>query len=82
SPDLANDTDATVAEARQLWTSVDRPNALIKIPATEAGLPAIAEVIGAGISVNVTLIFSLQRYAAVIDAYLTGLETARNAGID
>jgi transaldolase len=82
SPDLAHDTEATVAEAKKLAAAVDRPNALIKIPATKAGLPAIAEVIGAGISVNVTLIFSLERYAAVIDAYLTGLETAKAAGID
>jgi transaldolase len=82
SPDLAHDTDATVAQAKELWASVDRPNALIKIPATKAGLPAITEVIGAGISVNVTLIFSLERYAEVIDAYLAGLEKARAAGID
>lgn len=82
SPDLAHDTGATVEEAKKLWATVDRPNALIKIPATKAGLPAITEVIAAGISVNVTLIFSLERYAAVIDAYLTGLERAREAGID
>lgn len=82
SPDLAHDTEATVAQAKELWASVDRPNALIKIPATLAGLPAITEVIGAGISVNVTLIFSLERYAAVIDAYLAGLEKAKEAGID
>ncbi|WOQ68483.1 transaldolase [Microbacterium limosum] len=82
SPDLAHDTAATVAEARKLAAAVDRPNALIKIPATKAGLPAITEVIGAGISVNVTLIFSLERYAAVIDAYLSGLEKAQAAGID
>lgn len=82
SPDLAHDTEATVAQAKELWASVDRPNALIKIPATLAGLPAITEVIGAGISVNVTLIFSLERYAEVIDAYLAGLEKAKEAGID
>ncbi|MDQ1128414.1 transaldolase [Microbacterium sp. SORGH_AS_0888] len=82
SPDLAHDTAATVAEAKKLWAKVDRPNALIKIPATRAGLPAITEVIGAGISVNVTLIFSLERYAAVIDAYLAGVEKARDAGHD
>ncbi|MBZ4486507.1 transaldolase [Microbacterium sp. cx-55] len=82
SPDLAHDTAATVAEAKKLWAKVDRPNALIKIPATKAGLPAITEVIGAGISVNVTLIFSLERYAAVIDAYLAGIEKARDAGLD
>ena len=82
SPDLAHDTDATIAEAEKLHASVDRENVLIKIPATKAGLPAITEVIGAGISVNVTLIFSLDRYADVIDAYLAGLEKAKAAGID
>jgi transaldolase len=82
SPDLAHDTAATVAEAKKLWAKVDRPNALIKIPATKAGIPAITEVIGAGISVNVTLIFSLERYAAVIEAYLAGVEKARDAGHD
>lgn len=82
SPDLAHDTEGTVAQAKQLWEKIDRPNLLVKIPATKAGLPAIAEAIGAGISVNVTLIFSLERYGEVIDAYLTGLETAKAAGID
>ncbi|MET9391201.1 transaldolase [Streptomyces sp. NPDC006624] len=81
-PRLAHDTVATVAEARQLAWLVDRPNVMIKIPATEAGLPAITEVIAAGISVNVTLIFSLERYREVMDAYLTGLERARAAGLD
>ncbi len=74
-PRLAHNTAATVAEAKQLSWLVDRPNIFIKIPATEAGLPAITDVIGRGISVNVTLIFSLERYRAVMDAYLTGLET-------
>ena len=82
SPDLAHDTDGTVAQAKELWAKIDRPNLLVKIPATKAGLPAIAQAIGAGISVNVTLIFSLERYAEVIDAYLTGLETAKAAGVD
>ncbi|WP_296195625.1 transaldolase [uncultured Microbacterium sp.] len=82
SPDLAHDTDGTTAQAAELWKSVDRPNALIKIPATKAGLPAITATIAAGISVNVTLIFSLERYAAVVDAYLSGLEQARDAGLD
>jgi transaldolase len=81
-PRLAHNPRATVAEARQLAWLVDRPNTLIKIPATEAGLPAITEVIGLGISVNVTLIFSLERYRAVMDAYLAGLEKARAAGLD
>ena len=81
-PGLANDAAGTVAQAKALWARVDRPNAMIKIPATEAGLEAIAEVIGAGISVNVTLIFSLQRYREVLNAYLTGIERARAAGLD
>ncbi|MER5492786.1 transaldolase [Streptomyces sp. LE64] len=81
-PRLAHDTRATVAEAKQLAWLVDRPNTLIKIPATKAGLPAITEVIGLGISVNVTLIFSLERYRAVMDAYLAGLEKAKAAGLD
>ncbi|MEU1443003.1 transaldolase [Streptomyces mirabilis] len=81
-PRLAHNTGATVAEAKQLSWLVDRPNVMIKIPATKAGLPAITEVIGLGISVNVTLIFSLERYRAVMDAYLVGLEKAKAAGID
>lgn len=81
-PRLAHDTRATVAEAKQLSWLVDRPNTLIKIPATRAGLPAITETIARGISVNVTLIFSLARYREVMDAYLTGLERARARGLD
>ncbi|MFL6097572.1 MAG: transaldolase, partial [Blastococcus sp.] len=74
APGLAHDTDATNAEAAHLWWLVDRPNLYIKIPATEAGLSSIAESIARGISVNVTLIFSLDRYRGVMDAYLSGLE--------
>jgi transaldolase len=81
-PTLANDTEATIASAKALWAAVDRPNALIKIPATLEGLPAITEVIAAGISVNVTLIFSTERYRAVMDAYLAGLEKAKADGVD
>jgi transaldolase len=81
-PGLAHDAAGTIEQARQLWAKVNRPNAMIKIPATVEGLTAITETIGAGISVNVTLIFSLERYHAVIDAYLAGLEKARDAGID
>ncbi|MGW6693089.1 transaldolase [Rhodococcus sp. NPDC054953] len=81
-PRLANDTDGTVAQAIELWKIVDRPNLLIKIPATLAGLPAITRVIAEGISVNVTLIFSVDRHRAVIDAYLAGLEAAKAAGHD
>lgn len=82
SPLLANNHEGTVAEAKRLHELVARENVLIKIPATDAGLLAIADVIAAGISVNVTLIFSLKRYREVINAYLTGLERARSAGID
>ena len=81
-PDLANDTEGTIASAQKLWQAVDRPNAYIKIPATEAGLPAITAAIAQGINVNVTLIFSVERYRGVMDAYLTGLEQARDAGLD
>jgi transaldolase len=81
-PDLANDTEGTLASARALWAAVDRPNVLIKIPATREGLPAIATAIAEGISVNVTLIFSEERYRAVMDAYLDGLERAREQGRD
>jgi transaldolase len=81
-PRLAHDAEKTVAEARQLWWLVDRPNLFIKIPATEAGLPAIAQTLAEGISVNVTLIFSLQRYQAVMEAFLDGMERARVAGHD
>jgi transaldolase len=81
-PRVAKDTHKTIAEARNLWWMVDRPNLFIKIPATPEGLPAITQVTSEGISVNVTLIFSLQRYGEVIDAYLAGLEQAKAAGRD
>jgi transaldolase len=81
-PRLAHDTATTVAEARQLWWLVDRPNLFIKIPATQAGLPAIATCLADGISVNITLIFSLPRYEAVMEAFLEGMERARAAGHD
>ena len=81
-PRLAHETERTIAEARQLWWLVDRPNLFIKIPATKAGLPAIAQCLAEGISVNVTLIFSLERYAAVMDAFIDGMERARVAGHD
>ncbi|MEX3652989.1 MULTISPECIES: transaldolase [Mycolicibacterium] len=81
-PRLAHDTDKTILQAIDLWKTVDRPNLLIKIPATLAGLPAITAVIAEGISVNVTLIFSVERHRAVMDAYLSGLEKAKEAGHD
>uniref|UniRef100_UPI00061AD986 transaldolase n=1 Tax=Mycobacterium sp. UM_Kg27 TaxID=1545693 RepID=UPI00061AD986 len=81
-PRLAHDTDKTVAQAVELWKIVDRPNLFIKIPATKAGLPAITAVLAEGISVNVTLIFSVERHREVMDAYLAGLEAAKAAGHD
>lgn len=81
-PRLAHDTEKTVAEARALWWLVDRPNMFVKIPATKAGLPAIAQCLAEGISINVTLIFSLTRYAEVIEAFFEGIERARASGHD
>jgi transaldolase len=81
-PRVAHDTAKTVAEAKALWWMVDRPNLFIKIPATLAGLPAITATLARGISVNVTLIFSLERYGQVIDAFFEGLEKARANGHD
>jgi transaldolase len=81
-PSLAHDTAGTVAQVQQLWAKVDRPNVMIKIPATKAGVDAIADATALGISVNVTLIFSLERHREVLNAYLSGLETAKAAGID
>ncbi|WP_380168215.1 transaldolase [Jannaschia sp. R86511] len=81
-PRLAHDTAGTIAQARSLWATVDRPNLMIKIPATVEGLPAITTVLAEGISVNVTLIFSLDRYRAVLNAWLDGLERAVEAGVD
>jgi len=81
-PRIAHNTEATVAEARALWWLVDRPNLFVKIPATKAGLPAIEQCLAEGISINVTLIFSLTRYSEVIDAFQSGIERARVAGQD
>lgn len=81
-PRLAHDTEATVTSARTLWSEIERPNLFIKIPATPEGLPAITQALSEGISVNVTLIFSLDRYRAVLDAFLTGMERAKAAGLD
>jgi transaldolase len=81
-PRISHDTDKTTAEARALWWAVDRPNMYVKIPATVEGLPSIAQALAEGISINVTLIFSLQRYAGVIDAFFDGVERALEAGRD
>ncbi len=84
SPYLANDTENTIRQAKELWERVDRPNLMVKIPATRAGIPAIRATIAAGINVNVTLIFSLSRYAEVMESYLAGLEdrVAKNQSVD
>jgi transaldolase len=81
-PRLAHETTRTTAEAKGLWWLVDRPNVMVKIPATEAGLPSITEATAEGVNVNVTLIFGLDRYDQVMDAFLTGLERAKDNGID
>jgi transaldolase len=81
-PRIAHDTERTVAEARALWWLVDRDNLFIKIPATVEGIPAIAQCLSEGISINVTLIFSLERYDAVMDAFLEGMERAQKSGHD
>jgi transaldolase/glucose-6-phosphate isomerase len=82
SPYLANDTQATIAEARRLWAAVSRPNLMIKVPATEAGLPAIRALIGEGVNVNITLLFSVKTYRQVAEAYLGGLEDLKASGGD
>ena len=82
SPLLAHDTDATIAQAKDLYARVNRPNVYIKIPATKAGLPAITETLASGISVNVTLIFSIERYLEVMEAFLSGIEQAKSRGHD
>jgi transaldolase len=81
-PRLAHETDKTVAEALDLWKTVDRPNLYVKIPATAAGIPAITRTLAEGVSVNVTLIFSVERYREVMDAFLAGLEQAKANGHD
>jgi transaldolase len=82
APELARDTDATIAAARQLHQRIDQPNLLVKIPATGEGVPAIQAMVAEGRSINITLIFSLARYAEVVDAYLSGLETLAQGGGD
>jgi transaldolase len=80
TPDLADNTRATIEQALELWSRLARPNVMIKVPATEAGIPAIEELTARGVNVNITLLFSLARYEQVIDAYLTGLERRLAAG--
>jgi transaldolase len=80
-PDLAFESDRTIAQAREYWQRLDRPNAMIKIPGTPAGLPAIEQAIYEGINVNVTLLFSVQAYTTVTEAYITGLERRRAEGL-
>jgi transaldolase len=80
TPDLADDSEGTVEQALELWRGLDRPNVMIKVPATEAGVPAIEELTARGVNVNVTLLFSVERYEQVIEAYLRGLERRAGAG--
>jgi transaldolase len=80
TPDLADDTDATIAQALELWQRLAQPNVMIKVPGTKAGLPAIEELTRRGVNVNITLLFSLERYDQVIDAYLRGLAARADAG--
>lgn len=82
SPDLADDTEATVHEACELWARLDRPNAMIKVPATAAGVPAVQRLIAEGINVNVTLLFSVERYLEIVEAYIRGLEERQQRGLD
>jgi transaldolase len=82
SPGLAHETTGTIEEARRLWSLVDRPNSMIKVPATQEGIPAIRELIGEGININITLLFGLPRYREVADAYIAGLETLAAQGRD
>lgn len=81
SPHLAHDSTATLQQARQLWHEIDAPNLMIKVPATRAGLPAIRQLIAEGINVNVTLLFGLERYRAVLDAFTAGLEQRQQQGL-
>ena len=81
-PSKAFDTEGTIAQGQQLWQEVDRPNLMVKVPGTEAGLAAITALIAEGINVNVTLLFSVERYQAVMEAYIDGLEQAKDAGRD
>jgi transaldolase len=80
TPNLADDTQATIAQALDLWQRLDEPNVMIKVPATKAGLPAIEELTRAGVNVNITLLFAIERYEEVIDAYLRGLASRADAG--
>src|SRR6185312_11273063 len=82
SPYLANDTDGTMGEAERLWAAVDRPNLMVKVPATPAGIPAIRRLTGLGLNINITLLFSVQVYEQVVDAYISGLEDLTRAGGD
>ncbi|HZS87974.1 MAG TPA: transaldolase [Chloroflexota bacterium] len=80
SPRLAYDTAASVAEARRFWATINRPNIMVKVPATDAGIPAIRQLIGEGLNINITLIFAIESYERVMEAYLAGLETLAAAG--
>ena len=82
SPYLANDTKATIGEATRLWAAVNRPNLMVKVPATPAGIPAVRELIGRGLNINITLLFAVSVYEEVVEAYISGLENLTRAGVD
>src|SRR6476661_7531798 len=82
SPYLANDTQGTVGEALRLWTAVGRPNLMVKVPATPAGIPAIRQLTGRGLNINITLLFSVTVYEQVVEAYVSGLEDLKRSGGD
>jgi len=82
TPDLADDTDATIAQGLDIWSRLDRPNVMVKVPATAAGVPAVAELLAEGVNVNVTLLFAQSRYREILDAFMTGLERRRARGGD
>ena len=82
SPYLANDTEATMAEALRLWAAVERPNLMVKVPATPAGIPAIRQLIGRGLNINITLLFAVSVYEQVVEAYIAGLEDLNRSGGD
>ena len=80
SPYVANDTEATLVEARRLWKPVDRRNVMVKVPGTQAGIPAIPTLIGEGLNINVTLLFGIDAYEKVVEAYISGLEKLAKSG--
>src|SRR5207248_924858 len=82
APDLAHDTEGTIAEGERLWRAIDRENLMVKVPATPAGIPAIRELTARGVNVNITLLFAVAVYEQVVDAYMSGLEARSSSGED